>query len=394
MQLNTKKNHFDASRELINFLQNYTKVIEMQIAAVHKSMNEAFNSIMDFVMQINSFADEKKVEAEGILSNTYLSPDSITQEKMSSVQNDVNDIIQEQLVVRLDENQNSKDCLRNSRMQQSEKFSKDLESLGSLSDDLSISLLNIMGVLSTEDVIGQRFKHISASITTLTAELSYLLLDFTSRFKKIHISSFEKSMKEFTENQYTFVAEKNLYNKIFQNTSPQENNFAGIESIEQNLIIPFLKFFSQFNLLNKMQIEEVRKEIGNVVSIIMESVMRIDGIIEHRKNSTQISEATPFEELFLEIFKKMTTLILGISGELSIDDIISQRLEHVIKALSGIETFIGIILSDLQNNLTSEKIIELAQSLIKQLLKIYTMPAERDCFLQVFGATIYGKKIC
>lgn len=76
-------------------------------------------------------------------------------------------------------------------------------------------LFTMMGALSADDVITQRLRHVSASIQALKVGLSYVLVDFESRFSTKEVSRLKKDLLRVTYAHYSTNEERKLFEQLF-----------------------------------------------------------------------------------------------------------------------------------------------------------------------------------
>jgi len=219
--MTTDKN---ATRTLVSFIRAYTDVLEQNLQAIHVTMREAVEGVMQGINEISSKTAEKKQAANQVLVNTYTNPDDETRASMDSVQDEVNRVLElaasgtfEAAATPVAQGQAAAadDELRNTLRRSAGFFSKHMEALETLDGDLSNLLLQMMGALSRDDVIAQRIQHVQMSLNALQTSLTYILTDFEGRCRPGEVDRFIVELKSFTLRSYTMEDEKQLFYKVF-----------------------------------------------------------------------------------------------------------------------------------------------------------------------------------
>lgn len=77
-------------------------------------------------------------------------------------------------------------------------------------------------------------------------------------------------------------------------------------------------------------------------------------------------------------------LLLTMMGQLSRDDVISQRIEHVLMSLQGLQTSLTYILTDYENRCKDGDVQKFIADLKAYTLRSYTMEEEKKAFFEVF----------
>ena len=171
---------------------------------------------------ISNATQRKKQEATAVITNTYLNPDEATKQVVANIQNSVDEVFNNasagvtgapnaRPMAVVATPQTHADALR----RHGGHFSKHMEALTTLDDEVKNMLMNMMGALSNDDVIGQRLEHIVQGVHALKAGLSYLLVDFSTRFNPGGVATFRNDLLDTTWKQYTMEEERDLFRKHF-----------------------------------------------------------------------------------------------------------------------------------------------------------------------------------
>jgi hypothetical protein len=217
-----------ASRMLVSFVRSYTDLLEKNLAAVRETMSETVDGVMTGIQQISDATEKKKKQANEVLVTTYTNPTEEAKATMDSVQDEVNRILDSAglgeaapapalKVVESapDEATPESEELRSKLRRSSGLFSKHMEALETLDDELQTLLLSMMGMLSRDDVIKQRIEHVAEALQALQMSLGYMLVDFETRCRPEGIERFVRDLKAYLMRSYTTEEEKALHFEAF-----------------------------------------------------------------------------------------------------------------------------------------------------------------------------------
>lgn len=212
------KEGFLASKELIEFLRQYMSVMEKQLNEIRAIMISTTKGVMGEIEKMSANTEVGKKQAEDMLTNLYLNPDDGAKELVGSIQDAVDDIVnqaQEGAVHEGSSEVNEDEVLRMKIRRFGGVFSKHMEALSTLDDNIKEVLLSIMGALSTDDVIDQKLDHVERSLNALQISLAYVLVDFETRFSRTGVLKLKKELLQYTYRQYTMENERDIHKKIF-----------------------------------------------------------------------------------------------------------------------------------------------------------------------------------
>ncbi|MBP9708222.1 MAG: hypothetical protein KBD78_11295, partial [Oligoflexales bacterium] len=379
------RNYVGASKDLISFFRQYAQLVELQIQSVHGGMTSAVNKIMECIDQISQMSQKNKELAEKTMLEAHLEPDDKSKKAMQAAQAAIDDILNMVENPGLSDLEISKDNLSNSidhanTRRRSGRFSKSVEALSGVAGDYVKTLKQIMGILSAEDVIVQRIKHVSIAMSAIEKELAYFDRDFETKFNNSNIEKFSEKIKTTTMKQFTQSEEQFIFDKTFNKAFDElKKAFSGHQECRDPYI--FLLFIQCFSILMRKQMQAVKDGISDALSKAMMGIMEINSVADKKKQHANAilvrkkGETNSFEvkdvekvaqeegmqkgdlkghtELLnrpAEILAKMdadiSNFVMTMMGELSIEDVIGQQLDHVIAAIAAQEKLIEIVLSN------------------------------------------------
>jgi hypothetical protein len=213
-----------ASRTMIAFIRSYTDLMDKHLCAIRDTMRETVDGVMQGIQKISDATSEKKKQANEVLLSTYTNPSDEAKQTMDSVQDEVNRILEYARDGTLPEAVpasavpavgGESDELRNKLRRSAGLFSKHMEALETLDDELQQMLLSMMGVLSRDDIISQRIQHIVEALQALQMSLSYILVDFETRCTQTDVDRFIRDLRHYMMRSYTTEEEKRLHYEVF-----------------------------------------------------------------------------------------------------------------------------------------------------------------------------------
>lgn len=89
-------------------------------------------------------------------------------------------------------------------------------------------------------------------------------------------------------------------------------------------------------------------------------------------------------EHFATLDSEVQELLFAMMGQLSRDDVITQRIEHVIMCLRTLQTDLTYVLQDFETRCTEVEINRFAKNIKNYALRVYTMQEERNLHFEVF----------
>ena len=203
-----------ASREIVNFLQKYTEVIELQLVGVRAMIEESVETVMTGINDLSKETAEKAKSANAALEQTYLDPDAKTKDLVGFIQDSVDGLIKEAQENK-ESSQESK-VLDNQLRRFGGKFSKHMEALSSIDKEVSQTLYKMVSSLSNDDVIRQKLEHICDSVHALQVSLSSVLVNFEESYKLKEVKKMKDDLLGYTFRLYTAEDEKAIFKQFFK----------------------------------------------------------------------------------------------------------------------------------------------------------------------------------
>ena len=204
-----------ASREIVNFLQKYTEVIELQLVGVRAMIEESVETVMGGINDLSKETAEKAKSATSALESTYLDPDAKTKDLVSFIQKSVDGLIDEAQQNK-EASQVESSVLDNQLRRFGGKFSKHMEALSSIDQEVSAVLYKMVSSLSNDDVIRQKLEHVCDSVHALQVSLSSVLVNFEDSYKLKEVKRMKEDLLGYTFKLYTAEDEKAIFTQFFK----------------------------------------------------------------------------------------------------------------------------------------------------------------------------------
>ena len=201
-----------SSSVLNKYLKEYQRqiaVAELQVQAIRDLLSNTVGEILGEVTEISSVVDKGSKKADALLERAYFDPESGQVDLMSSVQDNVDDIFAQASKGADRETNIGEDRLR----RLSGQFSKHMEAMSTLDGAVAGVLVEVMGGLSRDDVIGQRLKNLTESLFAIRDGITQQTKD-----ADFDADAWIASIKSKIYSNYTSEAEKAVYLEVFGET--------------------------------------------------------------------------------------------------------------------------------------------------------------------------------
>lgn len=159
------KNAFVASKMMLDFIRDFTKLNEAQLLGIRRLMQDTVGQVMQLIMDINAVTDEPAVAKD-----------------------------QSQTV---------------------ERFTKGLEEATLRQDRVGVLVSSLMGSVSSEDIIRQRISHVHFAVECLNSALAQLISDFDGFLTADKITHLRNVVLTNVYKSYSAEEERQIFHDIF-----------------------------------------------------------------------------------------------------------------------------------------------------------------------------------
>lgn len=215
-------NFEEGSAFLIDFLENFTALMEYQLGHVRETMESTVDNVLAGVQKVSDATAKNKKAAEDTLESAYLKPDAETtvlveglQEMIDNLFDEAKDKFEKGEDLNLLSKAEPEVLLKNRIKRFNSKFKNEMNGVQHLDKELQQFLMGVIGALSSEDVIAQRLEHVIMAMKVLQTGLNYVLIDYSSRCNMEELKKVTTDIKNYTFRQYTTEDEKLEFIKYF-----------------------------------------------------------------------------------------------------------------------------------------------------------------------------------
>lgn len=146
----------------------------------------------------------------------------------------------------------------------------------------------------------------------------------------------------------------------------------------------------------KRAMDDVQDEVERVMAEAKAGTASGPAPVESDELSLKVRRSAGFFSKHMEALEtldgSLQEMLLSMMGQLSRDDIISQRIEHVLMSLQGLQTSLTYILTDYENRCRDGEVQKFIDDLKAYTLRSYTMEEEKKAFYDVFPE-FRGRKV-
>lgn len=183
---------------------------------------------------------------------------------------------------------------------------------------------------------------------------------------------------------------------------------------DNNASQELLAFISQYSSLIEKQLVVVRDMMSGTVQAVMQSAQsinaeaektsrRVEALIEKAPLPSDQTLANPAEETQLEgstdqlnawlseLDQSLHSVIVTAMGALSAEDVLVQRMEHLMLMMKALETCLSYVLLDYPNRGKSSRLNDFMEDLKLFTLSQYTSEDEKEEYRSIFKQT-YPKR--
>lgn len=146
---------------------------------------------------------------------------------------------------------------------------------------------------------------------------------------------------------------------------------------DRNASRTLIEFIQTYSDLQEKHLDAITRVMRETVDGVMAGIEEIS-----KKFVTGSKEGHDSGAQSLD--SDLETLLLSMMGQLSRDDIIKQRIEHVRMSMQALQSHLTYILGDYESRCTDGEVTRFVQDLKTITLRIYTMEDEKRLHVAVF----------
>lgn len=199
-----------ASRELLQFLDKYFAVLEGQISEIRSTMAALAGDTMERLLAMSRSTEENLLRARQLLvkrtDGDGSSPKITGEDRFfkSTVAESVTSLPTE-TEAQTTEGDRGRSALLG-YMQQ----------VGALDERLQASMMNMVGLLSTDDVMAQRLQHVELGLAMLKVAMANIMNSFNDKSAISLIKNELNNLSDALFSKYTIEAEKQVHRQYLR----------------------------------------------------------------------------------------------------------------------------------------------------------------------------------
>lgn len=218
-----RKQNYHRIKYILDFIRDFSILCEEQLKDLTNILKNSVTDIMDSITNINSISDLKKKQSDEVIVSTGSTGDgtatdskgagskfkitsfeALSQAEKEKIENEETDKVKVKIEI-----------MEKELMRASGKFSKQIEAVSTMEEDVRELLFFIMGAASINDVIEQRINHMIFSFKKFNELLVTIINDMEDRITIDDIKLFRNKILTSVYLSYTTEDERKIFHKIF-----------------------------------------------------------------------------------------------------------------------------------------------------------------------------------
>ncbi len=205
-----QKEVFQASKILIDFLRDFTFLSEQQLLSSKKMLEGIVFQVMNSMSEVSDTSNQKVGAAKQVLVKDEKTGQFVASKTVAVEQKEV-----EAMMSSPNSEALRKIILESKLLRSSGSFSKHLEAISMLDNNLQKLLSNVIGAVSLDDVIAQRLSHVIESLQTLRVALTQFLEDYQNECRPGRVKLLRNKVLTKVYLSYSSEEEKEVFHRIF-----------------------------------------------------------------------------------------------------------------------------------------------------------------------------------
>ncbi len=108
-----------------------------------------------------------------------------------------------------------KSALESELLRTSGLYSKHLEAISTLDDEVKTILYQVIGVLSADDVMGQRLLHVIVSLNAMSVGIAEYMKAYNQHGSRDAFNTFRNRLLTRIYTTYTMIEEREIFHEVF-----------------------------------------------------------------------------------------------------------------------------------------------------------------------------------
>ena len=221
--MENKSQHHDqnAQNDFVNFFSQFSNLLEKQLDGVREDMSQTVDSVMDSVGKISSLTEFKRKMAEAILIKKEASGNerdaakhTLQGEDASFKSISVKTLEEsEREKIKIKKSSADKEILSRKANEAGGRLKKHMSEFKEIEQKIESMALEMVAMLSADDVIGQRLAHVKSGIEDLNRELEKIIPKQSITLSAVQ--ELKQNLLNKLYKNYTTEEEKTIYKSVF-----------------------------------------------------------------------------------------------------------------------------------------------------------------------------------
>lgn len=218
---NKSQNDQSAHNDFVGFLTQFSNLLEKHLDGVREDMSQTVNSVMDSVLKISSLTEFKRKMSEAILVKNEAADGekNTTKSKLQGEDSSFKSISLKKLEevekekIKVKKSGNDKELLSKKANEAGGRLKKHMSGFKETEQKVETMAMEMVAMLSADDVVGQRLAHVKSGIKDLNQELQKIILNKNVTLPIVQ--EMKQGLLEKLYKSYTTEEEKAVYKTVF-----------------------------------------------------------------------------------------------------------------------------------------------------------------------------------
>jgi hypothetical protein len=210
-----------------------------------------------------------------------------------------------------------------------------------------------------------------------TLDASYKIIVLLQQYCEVLARQTEASQKQMDSS--TFEVMNAIYS-LSQDSEKRKNEAEKL--LEETYLAPTGNASELFSSVQSST-DDIFEQATLAITDTKQNLTQVeDKSVDMRRLAGKFSKNMESLSTFDESIK---SILLSMTGVLSNNDVISQKLEHIVMAIRAMHVGLANILVDIDDRLTEKTVKDFNELLLSYTYRTYTMESERDLYKTFFN---------
>ncbi len=410
--MTTSDDQIQAFVSINRFLDKMGLLVNRNLGEIQGFLNSSAVELLEVAAVVTRITNERKTEAERLLTDAHLNPTSDVAEMAGKNQSSVDAIIDSALDGKIDDTAVEHEKEHALQRRESSQLSKRVEAIHLLEISLGELLNQLAGSLSSEDVMHQLLRNIIVNHFACSP-LFNSRSESTEMIQPAQFRSALIDLHQRLKHQCKSTEESMMFDQAFSGISIETKSSEGRE---QDDLFSFFDFRKRYHDFLDLQLLTIREGYSKIIDDAMTTIFKInsaqdtskkhassimaqqagggfqnvsaeqhavgtgellEGIDIKRRSLTELSMS---KDLLDQMDNEVGEAIVRMMGSLSVGDVIAQRINNVVAINEAMQKIVSHIMSDIPQRLTTASVGSIIESCQNYTKKLFVSEEERKIF--------------